>query len=85
MTQKATGPVLKPGATSGSFLSLDYQPQLGWWVLPYLLPRFLKRHLCASLLQVDPAYTGRVGASEAALFLKKSGLSDIILGTVWQD
>ncbi|KAI2589459.1 epidermal growth factor receptor pathway substrate 15 like 1 [Homo sapiens] len=30
--------------------------------------------------QVDPAYTGRVGASEAALFLKKSGLSDIILG-----
>lgn len=33
-------------------------------------------------LQVDPAYTGRVGASEAALFLKKSGLSDIILGKV---
>jgi hypothetical protein len=31
---------------------------------------------------VDPAYTGRVGASEAALFLKKSGLSDIILGKV---
>uniref|UniRef100_A0A8C5K1Z7 Epidermal growth factor receptor pathway substrate 15-like 1 n=1 Tax=Jaculus jaculus TaxID=51337 RepID=A0A8C5K1Z7_JACJA len=30
--------------------------------------------------QVDPAHTGRVGASEAALFLKKSGLSDIILG-----
>lgn len=36
----------------------------------------------AVLLQVDPAYTGRVGASEAALFLKKSGLSDIILGKV---
>ncbi|NXR98718.1 EP15R factor, partial [Oxylabes madagascariensis] len=35
------------------------------------------------LLQVDPAYTGRVGASEAALFLKKSGLSDIILGKIW--
>uniref|UniRef100_A0A8C9PKE2 Epidermal growth factor receptor substrate 15-like 1 n=1 Tax=Spermophilus dauricus TaxID=99837 RepID=A0A8C9PKE2_SPEDA len=34
-------------------------------------------------LQVDPAYTGRVGASEAALFLKKSGLSDIILGKIW--
>ncbi|NP_001276788.1 epidermal growth factor receptor substrate 15-like 1 isoform c [Mus musculus] len=33
--------------------------------------------------QVDPAYTGRVGASEAALFLKKSGLSDIILGKIW--
>lgn len=36
----------------------------------------------AVLFQVDPAYTGRVGASEAALFLKKSGLSDIILGKV---
>ncbi|NXP65820.1 EP15R factor, partial [Chloropsis cyanopogon] len=35
------------------------------------------------LLQVDPTYTGRVGASEAALFLKKSGLSDIILGKIW--
>lgn len=32
---------------------------------------------------MDPAYTGRVGASEAALFLKKSGLSDIILGKIW--
>ena len=36
----------------------------------------------APQFQVDPAYTGRVGASEAALFLKKSGLSDIILGKV---
>ncbi|NXV73898.1 EP15R factor, partial [Atlantisia rogersi] len=35
------------------------------------------------IFQVDPAYTGRVGASEAALFLKKSGLSDIILGKIW--
>ncbi|XP_039942590.1 epidermal growth factor receptor substrate 15-like 1 isoform X4 [Hirundo rustica] len=33
--------------------------------------------------QVDPTYTGRVGANEAALFLKKSGLSDIILGKIW--
>ncbi|XP_040846668.1 epidermal growth factor receptor substrate 15-like 1 isoform X5 [Ochotona curzoniae] len=33
--------------------------------------------------QVDPAHTGRVGASEAALFLKKSGLSDITLGKIW--
>nr|XP_033812379.1 epidermal growth factor receptor substrate 15-like 1 isoform X4 [Geotrypetes seraphini] len=33
--------------------------------------------------QVDPAHTGRVGPTEAALFLKKSGLSDIILGKVW--
>uniref|UniRef100_A0A7M4FIK2 Epidermal growth factor receptor pathway substrate 15 like 1 n=1 Tax=Crocodylus porosus TaxID=8502 RepID=A0A7M4FIK2_CROPO len=31
------------------------------------------------VLQVDPTYTGRVGASEAALFLKKSGLSDIMI------
>uniref|UniRef100_A0A803YFT1 Epidermal growth factor receptor substrate 15-like 1 n=1 Tax=Meleagris gallopavo TaxID=9103 RepID=A0A803YFT1_MELGA len=36
-----------------------------------------------SVFQVDPTYTGRVGASEAALFLKKSGLSDIILGKIW--
>uniref|UniRef100_A0A7M4FNZ1 Epidermal growth factor receptor pathway substrate 15 like 1 n=1 Tax=Crocodylus porosus TaxID=8502 RepID=A0A7M4FNZ1_CROPO len=35
------------------------------------------------VLQVDPTYTGRVGASEAALFLKKSGLSDIVLGKIW--
>ncbi|KAM5238405.1 epidermal growth factor receptor substrate 15-like 1 isoform 2-T2 [Ctenodactylus gundi] len=33
--------------------------------------------------QVDPAYTGRVGASEAALFLKRSGLSDVTLGKIW--
>uniref|UniRef100_A0A8C9FVN5 EH domain-containing protein n=1 Tax=Pavo cristatus TaxID=9049 RepID=A0A8C9FVN5_PAVCR len=33
--------------------------------------------------QIDPTYTGRVGASEAALFFKKSGLSDIILGKIW--
>ncbi|XP_018112592.1 epidermal growth factor receptor substrate 15-like 1 isoform X2 [Xenopus laevis] len=33
--------------------------------------------------QVDPSYTGRVGPAEAALFLKKSALSDIILGKIW--
>ncbi|XP_077778085.1 epidermal growth factor receptor substrate 15-like 1 isoform X6 [Podarcis muralis] len=33
--------------------------------------------------QVDPACTGRIGAGEAALFLKKSGLADIILGKIW--
>uniref|UniRef100_A0A8C9VGS3 Epidermal growth factor receptor pathway substrate 15 like 1 n=1 Tax=Scleropages formosus TaxID=113540 RepID=A0A8C9VGS3_SCLFO len=32
------------------------------------------------LLQVDPGNTGRVGPTEAALFLKKSGLPDITLG-----
>ncbi|KAE8632511.1 hypothetical protein XENTR_v10001560 [Xenopus tropicalis] len=33
--------------------------------------------------QVDPSYIGRVGPAEAALFLKKSALSDIILGKIW--
>ncbi|XP_078280074.1 epidermal growth factor receptor substrate 15-like 1 isoform X1 [Rhinoraja longicauda] len=33
--------------------------------------------------QVDPAHTGKVGPNEAALFLKKSGLSDVILGKIW--
>ena len=32
--------------------------------------------------QVDPGSTGRVGPTEAALFLKKSGLPDITLGKV---
>uniref|UniRef100_S4RTV0 Epidermal growth factor receptor pathway substrate 15 like 1 n=1 Tax=Petromyzon marinus TaxID=7757 RepID=S4RTV0_PETMA len=32
---------------------------------------------------VDPGNNGRVGASEAALFLKKSGLSDLTLGKIW--
>uniref|UniRef100_A0A3Q3K8P0 Epidermal growth factor receptor pathway substrate 15-like 1a n=1 Tax=Monopterus albus TaxID=43700 RepID=A0A3Q3K8P0_MONAL len=33
--------------------------------------------------QVDPRNTGRVGPTEAALFLKKSGLPDITLGKIW--
>ncbi|KAM4547771.1 epidermal growth factor receptor substrate 15-like 1 isoform 2-T2 [Odontesthes bonariensis] len=33
--------------------------------------------------QVDPGSTGRVGPTEAALFLKKSGLPDITLGKIW--
>ncbi|KAM8875666.1 epidermal growth factor receptor substrate 15-like 1 isoform 7-T7 [Spinachia spinachia] len=33
--------------------------------------------------QVDPGNTGRVGPTEAALFLKKSGLPDIMLGKIW--
>ncbi|XP_060088720.1 epidermal growth factor receptor substrate 15-like 1 [Heteronotia binoei] len=33
--------------------------------------------------QVDPACIGRIGASDAALFLKKSGLADAILGKIW--
>uniref|UniRef100_A0A3B3R2L4 EH domain-containing protein n=1 Tax=Paramormyrops kingsleyae TaxID=1676925 RepID=A0A3B3R2L4_9TELE len=34
--------------------------------------------------QVDPRSTGRVGASEAALFLKKSKLPDSTLGQIWE-
>uniref|UniRef100_A0A8D3C8Y8 Epidermal growth factor receptor substrate 15-like 1 n=1 Tax=Scophthalmus maximus TaxID=52904 RepID=A0A8D3C8Y8_SCOMX len=33
--------------------------------------------------KVDPGNTGRVGPTEAALFLKKSGLADITLGKIW--
>ncbi|XP_046893276.1 epidermal growth factor receptor substrate 15-like 1 [Hypomesus transpacificus] len=33
--------------------------------------------------QVDPENTGRVGPTEAALFLKKSGLPDATLGKIW--
>ncbi|XP_062868489.1 epidermal growth factor receptor substrate 15-like 1 isoform X2 [Trichomycterus rosablanca] len=33
--------------------------------------------------QVDPGNTGRVGPTEAAMFLKKSGLPDITLGKIW--
>ncbi|XP_033884725.3 epidermal growth factor receptor substrate 15-like isoform X2 [Acipenser ruthenus] len=33
--------------------------------------------------QVDLSNTGRVGASDAALFLKKSGLADLVLGKIW--
>lgn len=32
--------------------------------------------------KVDPGNMGRVGPTEAALFLKKSGLPDITLGKV---
>uniref|UniRef100_A0A8C5AEX9 Epidermal growth factor receptor pathway substrate 15 n=1 Tax=Gadus morhua TaxID=8049 RepID=A0A8C5AEX9_GADMO len=34
-------------------------------------------------LQVDPAGSGRVAAADAALFLKRSGLADLVLGKVW--
>ncbi|XP_068599520.1 epidermal growth factor receptor substrate 15 [Brachionichthys hirsutus] len=33
--------------------------------------------------QVDPSSTGRVAAADAALFLKRSGLADLVLGKVW--
>lgn len=34
------------------------------------------------MVKVDPGNTGRVGPTEAALFLKKSGLPDMTLGKV---
>ncbi|NXU52878.1 EPS15 factor, partial [Turnix velox] len=34
-------------------------------------------------LQVDAANSGRVLASDAAVFLKKSGLTDLVLGKIW--
>ncbi|XP_058245312.1 epidermal growth factor receptor substrate 15 isoform X2 [Hemibagrus wyckioides] len=33
--------------------------------------------------QVDPSGSGRVAATDAALFLKRSGLSDLVLGKIW--
>uniref|UniRef100_A0A8B9LH18 Epidermal growth factor receptor pathway substrate 15-like 1a n=1 Tax=Astyanax mexicanus TaxID=7994 RepID=A0A8B9LH18_ASTMX len=38
---------------------------------------------CGLKTGVDPGNTGRVGPTEAALFLKKSGLPDITLGKIW--
>ncbi|XP_043985973.1 epidermal growth factor receptor substrate 15 isoform X4 [Gambusia affinis] len=33
--------------------------------------------------QVDPTGSGRVAAADAALFLKQSGLADMVLGKIW--
>ncbi|XP_056319854.1 epidermal growth factor receptor substrate 15 [Danio aesculapii] len=33
--------------------------------------------------QVDPSSSGLVGAGDAALFLKRSGLADLVLGKIW--
>ncbi|XP_051964374.1 epidermal growth factor receptor substrate 15-like isoform X2 [Xyrauchen texanus] len=33
--------------------------------------------------QVDPSGSGRVAAGDAALFLKRSGLADVVLGKIW--
>ncbi|XP_019752144.1 epidermal growth factor receptor substrate 15 isoform X3 [Hippocampus comes] len=33
--------------------------------------------------QVDPRGSGRVAAADAALFLKRSGLADVVLGKIW--
>uniref|UniRef100_A0A3P8U2I9 Epidermal growth factor receptor pathway substrate 15 like 1 n=1 Tax=Amphiprion percula TaxID=161767 RepID=A0A3P8U2I9_AMPPE len=42
-----------------------------------------KVHSKLICFKVDPGNTGRVGPTEAALFLKKSGLPDITLGKIW--
>uniref|UniRef100_A0A3Q4BWY2 Uncharacterized protein n=1 Tax=Mola mola TaxID=94237 RepID=A0A3Q4BWY2_MOLML len=34
-------------------------------------------------MQVDPTGSGRVAAADAALFLKRSGLADLVLGKIW--
>uniref|UniRef100_A0A8C6WE56 Epidermal growth factor receptor pathway substrate 15 n=1 Tax=Neogobius melanostomus TaxID=47308 RepID=A0A8C6WE56_9GOBI len=33
--------------------------------------------------QVDPTNSGRVAAPDAAIFLKRSGLADVVLGKIW--
>lgn len=38
--------------------------------------------VCIILPQVDPSSSGRVAAGDAALFLKRSGLADLVLGKV---
>lgn len=35
------------------------------------------------LLQIDPKGTGEIEAMTAAKFLKKSGLSDVVLSRIW--
>uniref|UniRef100_A0A8C1TBN1 Epidermal growth factor receptor pathway substrate 15-like 1a n=1 Tax=Cyprinus carpio TaxID=7962 RepID=A0A8C1TBN1_CYPCA len=45
--------------------------------------RHIYKQIPIYLRQVDPGNTGRVGPTEAALFLKKSGLPDITLGKIW--
>lgn len=36
-------------------------------------------------MQVDPTGSGRVAAADAAQFLKRSGLADLVLGKVSKD
>uniref|UniRef100_A0A4W3JMP6 Epidermal growth factor receptor pathway substrate 15 like 1 n=1 Tax=Callorhinchus milii TaxID=7868 RepID=A0A4W3JMP6_CALMI len=52
------------------------------WKHPRALASRVNRSLSGKN-QVDPAHTGKVGPHEAALFLKKSGLSDVTLGKIW--
>lgn len=41
--------------------------------------------LFVSYVQVDPTGSGRVAAGDAALFLKRSALADLVLGKVGTD
>lgn len=50
--------------------------------MPFVISWGSQRSYDFLLWQVDPGNTGRVGPTEAALFLKKSGLPDITLGKV---
>lgn len=45
---------------------------------------FFKMGVCCCV-QVDPTGSGRVAAGDAALFLKRSGLADLVLGKVSKD
>uniref|UniRef100_A0AAR2LAQ1 Epidermal growth factor receptor pathway substrate 15 like 1 n=1 Tax=Pygocentrus nattereri TaxID=42514 RepID=A0AAR2LAQ1_PYGNA len=53
-----------------------------------LLPHYILSHpvsvsFMIVWIQLDPANTGKIGAVEAAQFLKKSGLSDSTLSKIW--
>ncbi len=51
-------------------------------ILIFFATKSIFHSLFVCFLKVDPGNTGRVGPTEAALFLKKSGLPDITLGKV---
>lgn len=56
---------------------------MSYLVLPFYVYYFLLKSTFFILFaQVDPNNTGAIPAGAAACFLKKSGLSDIILGKV---
>ena len=44
--------------------------------------RFMEFVFLSVCVQVDPTGSGRVAAADAALFLKRSGLADLVLGKV---
>uniref|UniRef100_A0A7N6B9W3 Epidermal growth factor receptor pathway substrate 15-like 1a n=1 Tax=Anabas testudineus TaxID=64144 RepID=A0A7N6B9W3_ANATE len=61
--------------------SLPYRPD--WWSAAEVVVLLEGSPLSTEKGGVDPGSTGRVGPTEAALFLKKSGLPDITLGKIW--